>query len=355
VRVAYPRVEVSLPADAGPHAQALPIDAWYAVAHDREVGASPRSVRILGQSAVLFRSGGELAALRDRCPHRHAPLSDGVVHPDGLACPYHGWRFAPDGRCVAMPGLVDGSPDAPSRRADPLPVRVQDGLIWLSVGEPPADPPRLPLVGQSAVHTLRWRFDVRADPVDALENFLDPTHTHTVHPGLVRTEGSRRRVPVTVRGLPGGVEAVYQEEAQSGLIARWFGADIRESYGRYLWPGLAQLGYRDAEGTEKLVISASFVPASTPGEPPEVDLVAVVSGRPPRWIPGVVMGALLAPFLKRTVAQDKAILERVAPLRDPERRYAMSPLDLLRPHIDRLLADPERLTPSTPRSTRLDL
>jgi len=336
--------------DVRPHAPTLPVDAWYAVAHAHEVGGAPFGVRVLDVPVVLFRSAAGVHALLDRCPHRHAPLSQGTVHSDGLACPYHGWRFAPDGRCVHLPGLVHGSSSAAARAAQTVPVVVQDGLVWVSPGRASGEPPRLPLLDHPRAHTLRWRFRVRADAVDAIENFLDPTHTHFVHPGLVRTEGSRRRVPVQVRGRAGGVEAVYQEQAQSGAIARWFGADITQSYGRYTWPGLAQLGYLDASGQEKLVISASFVPA---GE--RVDLVAVVSGLPPRGLPGWLVGALIAPFLKRTVAQDKAVLERVARHRDPEQRYAMSPLDLLRPHIERLLRDPERLTPQTPRTLELDL
>lgn len=35
---------------------------------------------------------------------RLAPLSEGRVEPDGtLSCAYHGWRFAADGTCVAIP------------------------------------------------------------------------------------------------------------------------------------------------------------------------------------------------------------------------------------------------------------
>lgn len=333
----------------------LPHDAWYAVAHTHEV-CSTLSVRVLDRPVALFRRGPDaVGALLDRCPHRGAPLSDGAVHDGLIACPYHGWRFDADGRCRHLPGLVDGAPDKPGRAATPVAVHVQDGLVWVCPGTPPAaPPPRLGLVDELGTRTLRWRFEARCDAVDAIENFLDATHTHFVHPGLVRAEGRRRRVPVTVQALERGVEAVYQEAEQSGAIARLFGADITESVGRYLWPGLAQLDYRDGSGRTRLRITASFVPAGS-----SVEIVSVVTGRVPRLIPGWLAGALLAPFLKRTVAQDRAILERVArhraSLGELDAPPAISPLDLLRPHIDRLLRDPERRTPATPRSLELEL
>ena len=65
----------------------------------------------------LFRVGGALHAVANRCPHRGAPVCEGRVarpvelHPDGPAlgvqasvvrCPWHKWEFEiATGRCVA--------------------------------------------------------------------------------------------------------------------------------------------------------------------------------------------------------------------------------------------------------------
>lgn len=331
----------------------LPPHAWHAVAHAREVRSVPLAVRLLDRPMVLFRHEGGVAALHDRCPHRHAPLSQGRVVAGSLQCPYHGWRFGPDGRCRHLPGW-EGQPDAPRRRAVSLPVHVQDGLVWVcaEATAPDTPPPRLPL--SDAVH-LRWRFQAACDPIDAVENFLDPLHTHFVHAGLVRREGPRRQVPVVVEGGPRQVQATYTEPDQSGLIRRVFGGGITRTWGRYTWPGLAQLGYEDAAGRLRLVVSASFVPAGD-----RVDIVAVIAGRAPRPVPGWLAARLLAPFLRRTVQQDRDILERVARHREedpeaPETPYAIAPTDLLRPHLERLLRDPDRITPETPRRLTLSL
>lgn len=332
-------------------ASELPARAWYAVAHQADLSV-PTAVRLHELPVVLVPGSPDVAAWVDRCPHRHAPLSQGSVRGGALTCPYHGWQFDQNGRCTHIPGLDAGEPDQRARRLSPVPVRVVDGVVWLAPdADVPGEPLSLPIVGEAGVRTLRWCFRVDAPAVDAIENFLDPMHTHFVHSGLVRTEGRRRAVPVTVRGFDGGVEAVYRETQQSGRIAQLFGADIVESYGRYVWPGVAQLGYRDGAGVEKMQITAAFRPT-----PDGVAITAVVAGRAPWWLPGWLAGWLIAPPFKRTVHQDRQMLEMVARHDGgPRPPYAMSPTDLLRPHIDRLLADPTRLTPSQPRELTVRL
>src|SRR5262245_51075375 len=60
----------------------------------------PVRVEIAAVGYALWRDrDGEPRAVMDRCPHRHAPPSKGVVRPDGrLACGYHGWHFAGAGQ-----------------------------------------------------------------------------------------------------------------------------------------------------------------------------------------------------------------------------------------------------------------
>ena len=60
---------------------------------------------ILDQPVVLFRKeDGRIAALQDRCAHRAAPLSSGVVLGDEIQCGYHGFRYDSSGRCTWIPG-----------------------------------------------------------------------------------------------------------------------------------------------------------------------------------------------------------------------------------------------------------
>lgn len=59
---------------------------------------------------ALFRDAeDEIFALRDKCPHKGGPLSQGIVHGKRVACPLHDWKIhldsgeavAPDEGCAA--------------------------------------------------------------------------------------------------------------------------------------------------------------------------------------------------------------------------------------------------------------
>jgi nitrite reductase (NADH) small subunit len=51
-----------------------------------------RVVRVGGVGIAVFRTGaGEVFALRDSCPHRGGPLSQGIVHGGRVTCPLHDW------------------------------------------------------------------------------------------------------------------------------------------------------------------------------------------------------------------------------------------------------------------------
>lgn len=43
--------------------------------------------------AVFRPRGGGLIAISNRCPHRNAPLCDGVIDQEHVICPYHGHKF----------------------------------------------------------------------------------------------------------------------------------------------------------------------------------------------------------------------------------------------------------------------
>ena len=48
-------------------------------------------------------SDGSVAALEDRCCHRAAPLSRGVLEDGVVQCGYHGLEFDAAGACVHNP------------------------------------------------------------------------------------------------------------------------------------------------------------------------------------------------------------------------------------------------------------
>ncbi|HEX5049919.1 MAG TPA: nitrite reductase small subunit NirD [Gammaproteobacteria bacterium] len=84
-----------------------------------------RVVRVGDASIAVFRtSAGEVYALRDVCPHRGGPLSQGIVHGDRVTCPLHDWVI--DLRSGRATGADEGSTPT-------FPVRVADGRVSIEV------------------------------------------------------------------------------------------------------------------------------------------------------------------------------------------------------------------------------
>jgi nitrite reductase/ring-hydroxylating ferredoxin subunit len=79
--------------------------AWYVAARSNEVSRTFLPRWLLGDPVVMYRrEDGTPVALVDRCIHRQMPLSLGRLRGDEIECGYHGLTFAPDGRCVRIPG-----------------------------------------------------------------------------------------------------------------------------------------------------------------------------------------------------------------------------------------------------------
>jgi phenylpropionate dioxygenase-like ring-hydroxylating dioxygenase large terminal subunit len=170
-------------------------DIWYfaAPARDLRPGAL-RRYEILGEPVLIGREpGGALVGLRDICPHRAAPLSAGrfVREADGSAsveCPYHGWRFAADGACTAIPSLTeDQGFDLARIRLRRFPVAESQGLVfvWMAgdprgAGQPDQPPPSFPgVVGGAPRVVVSMDFDSHID--HAVVGLMDPAHGPFVH------------------------------------------------------------------------------------------------------------------------------------------------------------------------------
>lgn len=159
--------------------------AWYPVAQVADVADQPLAVRLLGDDLVLWRSeDGEVVAAPDRCPHREAPLSIGTVTNGELACAYHGWSFGVDGRCVSVPS---SGPDATIPPTAHLPcVKVQEryGLLWVCLGDPADDIPRISQEDDPAFRRLNTEVEPWATSTPRLvDNFMDFSHFPWVHTG----------------------------------------------------------------------------------------------------------------------------------------------------------------------------
>jgi nitrite reductase (NADH) small subunit len=79
-----------------------------------------------GDNVAIFRIADDrVFALRDRCPHKGGPLSQGIVFGESVACPLHGWNI----------DLGSGCAHGPDRGcAQRMAVHVDAGAVYLKTG-----------------------------------------------------------------------------------------------------------------------------------------------------------------------------------------------------------------------------
>jgi phenylpropionate dioxygenase-like ring-hydroxylating dioxygenase large terminal subunit len=200
------------------------VDDWHPVARLEELAeGGPIGVRLLGEELVLWRSGGELFAWRDLCMHRGTRLSLGrVVEGARLECPYHGWTYGTDGRCVLMPAHPDQSPSAKARVAT-FRAAAAYGLVWVSLGTGAHPIPKFELMEDPSHQVLMaGPYRVRASAPRIVENFLDIGHFPFVHEGILgdraRPEIEDYKTTVDEHGvLSEGVKVFQPDPYATGL------------------------------------------------------------------------------------------------------------------------------------------
>jgi phenylpropionate dioxygenase-like ring-hydroxylating dioxygenase large terminal subunit len=160
---------------------------WHPILRATDLGAAPVARTLLTERIVLFRgSDDQPVAVADRCPHREAPLSAGRVSDGCLQCPYHGWTFGDDGRCVRIPSNGPTVPAPPKAHLRPMHCVERYGLVWVCPGEPAAGIPEIPQDTDPSfrrinVEVQKWQ----TSALRMVDNFLDISHFPWVHAGTL--------------------------------------------------------------------------------------------------------------------------------------------------------------------------
>ncbi|MDE2240450.1 MAG: nitrite reductase small subunit NirD [Rhodospirillales bacterium] len=78
----------------------------------------------MGDIAIFRTADDRVFALRDQCPHKHGPLSQGIVHGTSVTCPLHAWVISLE------TGEVEGPDDGCTKRFS---VKLENGRVLLAV------------------------------------------------------------------------------------------------------------------------------------------------------------------------------------------------------------------------------
>ena len=151
----------------------------------RMAGRPVKPVRLLGQDLVLFRDDAGRWGLLDRqCPHRGADLAFGRHEPDGLRCPFHGWKFAADGTCLETPAEPPGSTLCTRVRQRAYPVEERAGVVFAWLGPEGSTPSALPAFDcftAPASHSFAFKGLWQCNWLQAFEVGIDPAHPSFLH------------------------------------------------------------------------------------------------------------------------------------------------------------------------------
>jgi phenylpropionate dioxygenase-like ring-hydroxylating dioxygenase large terminal subunit len=197
-------------------------NAWYVAAWSHEIRAGELFARrFLGEPVLLFRTeAGEALAVSERCPHRFAPLSKGSLQAGRLRCGYHGLEFDSTGTCVHNP-----HGEAVPKNADlkSYPVREEDGLVWIWMGEPDDIGDRRPLrfaCLDPNTFAIGTGYLLGAAHYELMtDNILDLSHIQFLHPNLGTEAVARAKIEVRDEGDSIVCERQMRDELLSPLLA----------------------------------------------------------------------------------------------------------------------------------------
>ena len=150
----------------------------------------PHSVEAFGGKLVVWQGAdGALKCLDAYCRHMGGDLSMGEVDGDNIACPFHGWRWAGDGKCADIPYAKRIPPRA---RTKTWPTLEKNGhlFVWNDPeGNPPPDDVTIPdFEGYASGEWTDWTWDTV--PVNGIhcrevvDNMVDMAHFYYIHKGL---------------------------------------------------------------------------------------------------------------------------------------------------------------------------
>jgi vanillate O-demethylase monooxygenase subunit len=240
---------------------------------------------VAGRVLVVWRDrAGGLHALDGRCAHKRFPLAKGRLLEDGtLECAYHGFRYDPEGRCVAVPALAGRHEHLERLRCVArFPVVEQAGVVWVWPGasEPPAGPPITPELEESGWQVaVRGPWRLRADAQLLIENLLDLTHFYPLHAGNIGTFADAA-VPVEVTrsadGTPPLLTCTRRRRAFrfGPTKARWFGCETGDNDATHamVTPGMFRVEERGGPvgslgaGSARGFVLFQFITPVRPGE-----------------------------------------------------------------------------------------
>ncbi len=171
---------------------------WFMVADAEEITTTPKSERFFGQDVVIYRGeSGRVFMVDAYCPHMGTHLGKNTtsyviqdkihVEGDNIRCPYHAWRFGPDGKCNQIPYFDGPIPAGAKIKTWKVVERYGCIFTWHDPegGEPDVDLPEIK--AWEDPQFVHWKLDrlgtINCHPVEIIDNMADVAHLGPTHGG----------------------------------------------------------------------------------------------------------------------------------------------------------------------------
>ncbi|WP_174556732.1 Rieske 2Fe-2S domain-containing protein [Rhodococcus tukisamuensis] len=148
----------------------------------------PHEVKAFGTSLVVFasESDGKINVLDGFCRHMGGNLAQGTVKGDSIACPFHDWRWAGNGKCSGIP-YARRVPPLAKTRSWPTLERNGQLFVWHDPqGSKPTDEVTIPEIeGYGTDEWTDWSWNSMliegSHCREIIDNVVDMAHFFYVH------------------------------------------------------------------------------------------------------------------------------------------------------------------------------
>ena len=151
----------------------------------------PVRLQLLSEKMLAFRdTHGKLGVIDEFCAHRGVSLWFGRNEEGGIRCPYHGWKYDVNGKCLDVPSELPESGFCQKIKLKSYPLVERGGVIWIYMGPAEFQPP-LPEFEFATVPANQSFTSKRLQECNWLQAFeggIDSSHVSWLHSGSLNSD-----------------------------------------------------------------------------------------------------------------------------------------------------------------------
>ncbi len=169
---------------------------WFVVAESSELTDKPLGISFFGKEFAVYRGeSGKLVVLDAYCAHMGTHLAKSTsahisqmgrnIEGDSIRCPYHAWKYGPDGALEDIPYETGSCPKAFALTSYPVVETLGCIMMWHcpEKSSPQFSPPKLPAWDQG--NAIHWQLDhlgqLNLHQIEIIDNMADVHHLGPTH------------------------------------------------------------------------------------------------------------------------------------------------------------------------------